>query len=81
MIEMNLFWMVHGDGPTNHRHASRASAVTEAERLARFNPGCVFVVLEAVEAVLKVDIERVELRHPVTGTPRKAPAEDDDIPF
>ncbi|KNY20373.1 hypothetical protein [Methylobacterium sp. ARG-1] len=80
MISMNLFWMVHGDGPANHRHGSRASAVTEAERLARANPGKVFVVLEAVEAVRKIDVERVELRQPGARTPQW-PAAPDDIPF
>jgi len=80
-LNMNLFWMVHGAGPANHRHASRASAVTEAERLARANPGQVFVVLEAVEAVRKVDVERVDLLDPITRSPRKQPDAWDDIPF
>ena len=75
------FWMVHGDGPTNYRHASRASAVTEAERLARVHPGQIFVVLEAVEAVRKVDVERVELLPPGSRLPRDPRATADDIPF
>ena len=80
MIEMNSYWMVHGDGPTNYRHDSRASAVTEAERLARQNPGRIFVVLEAVEAIRKVDVERVELRAQAKRT-SGWPAAPDDIPF
>lgn len=80
MIEMSPYWMVHGGGPTNYRHDTRASAVEEAERLARSNPGRVFVVLEAVEAIRKVDVERVDLRAPdkrASGWP----ATPDDIPF
>lgn len=74
------FWMVHGDGPTNYRHATRAEAVTEAERLARSNPGRIFVVLEAVEAVRKVDVERVDLLPPGSRLPHER-RNTDDIPF
>lgn len=68
---MTPFWMVHGDGPTNYRHATRAAAIAEAERLARHNPGTVFVVTESVEAIRKTDLERVTLR----------PFDHDDRPF
>jgi len=75
------YWLVHGDGPTNYRHASRAEAVIEAERLARRHPGQIFVVLEAVEAVRKVDVERVNLLRPGVHPSRDRSATADDIPF
>ena len=52
MADINRFWMVwnpHGRSPT-YRHESRESANKEAQRLARDNPGQVFVVLKAVGA-------------------------------
>ena len=61
-------------------YATRAEAVTEAERLARANPGRIFVVLEAVEAVRKVDVERVDLLPPGSRLPRERRGTD-DIPF
>ena len=76
LAEMKQFWMVHGAGPTNYRHRARYDAVAEADRLARQHPGKVFVVLAAVEAIRKVDLERTSLR------PADGPAEArDDIPF
>ena len=77
-FEMKPYWLVHGDGPTNHRHASHQAALSEAERLARQHPGTVFAVLQAVDAVRKVDIERVSLR--LDGRGRNIDP-NDDIPF
>jgi hypothetical protein len=42
------FWMVLGRDVPKYRHATLAAAKTEAERLAKINPGCEFTVLEAV---------------------------------
>ena len=47
----NPFWLVWsptGSAPPRYRHASKQSAVTEAERLARAHPGQLFVVLEPI---------------------------------
>lgn len=45
------FWMVHGPGPTNYRHASYTSAADEARRLARTPQGLgkKFYVVESQE--------------------------------
>ena len=64
--EHSQFWMVWN--PARHaptkRHPSQASAITEAERLARANPGESFFVLEA-SALRCVDgMQRVDLRPP-----------------
>ena len=58
------FWMVWGSGqqaPT-YQHESLASAILEAERLARTLMPNTFIVLEAVAAVMKSDVawERYE---------------------
>lgn len=45
------YWLVHGHGPANHRHFSRDEAEREARRLASFNPGKTFAVLEVVAAI------------------------------
>lgn len=88
MVEVSPYWLVHGDGPTNFRHPTEQSAVREAERLARLHPGRVFVVLESVEALRKVDVERISLRAREEivghgGGPRSGVRPDlgDDIPF
>lgn len=60
------FWMVwnpEGHSPT-FRHREETSAVTEADRLARANPGQMFIVLMAVRAVRKTDTE-----HRILGAP------------
>ena len=69
------FWMVHaiGGGAPTYPHDSRISAETEAKRPARKAPGTVFVVLEAVGAVVKDDLQTI--------TFRAAPLDDRDIPF
>lgn len=72
------FFMVYGLGqrqPTV-RHKARGSAVQEAERLARLNPGVEFYVLGTVSVSKKTDVITEEM----------APSErvsviDDDIPF
>lgn len=50
------FWMVLGYGTPTVRHHSKQSAKTEAERLARINPGESFVVLESLATVVKSDL-------------------------
>lgn len=54
--------MVKGRGPTSMVHTSLHSAEEEADRLARVNPGEAFIVLEAVSAHVKTDVERIDLR-------------------
>lgn len=52
------FWMVWnetGRSPT-HKHPTQASAETEAERLARSNPGQTFHVLRLVGSCCKSDL-------------------------
>lgn len=74
---MDPFWMVYGLGqqaPT-WMHPSAHAATREAERLARANPGKTFIVLEAIGAVRKVDVEILPIGR---GT---AADLDDDIPF
>lgn len=78
---MDPFWMIQGftrrgavTGPATARHRTQALAMTEAERLAKANPGCAFVVLEAVAAVRKREVE-VEA---IGRGPRDL---DDEIPF
>jgi hypothetical protein len=51
---MNIYWMghrPHGGGPVV-KHDTKASAVSEARRLAGQHPGEVFAVLEVVEAFI-----------------------------
>lgn len=50
------FWMVLGRGTPTFRHYTKASAVTEAERLASLNPGQEFHVLESLAACKKQDV-------------------------
>lgn len=50
------FWMVLGNGTPKYRHDSKESAITEAERLAKFFPGRQFVVLESLATVCKSDV-------------------------
>lgn len=64
------FWMVQGDGPARYRHYTRASAETEAHRLARENPGRIFFVLETVSAVRRRDVDYISFR-----------PDDEEIPF
>lgn len=67
------FWMVAGGGPTLARHGSLMAAELEARRLARKAPGEVFYVMEATIAVVKVDIERIDLR--------ESDPDFDEVPF
>lgn len=67
------FWMVLGveRGAPTVRHPTRPAAEAEANRLARLNPGEFFVVLEAVSAVAKRDLDVITFRA----------SERDPIPF
>lgn len=71
---MNKFWMVwRVDGPpARYQHDSAESASAEAERLARENPACAFVVLEAVE---RFWVEPVPVRRAALLTA------DQEVPF
>ena len=85
VTEMKPFWMVYGigqGGPTV-RHESEDKAQREADRLARANPGVTFVLLEATTAVRRRDLDRFDLRTPlsVSGLKSRLKAVDDDIPF
>lgn len=72
------FWMVYGIGQRApaFQHPSSAAAAEEAKRLARACPGTVFVVLEAVGAVVKREFDTITFR--VAAKPEQA---DDGIPF
>lgn len=64
-----LVWNVNGAAPT-YRHATGDSAVKEAERLARLNPGETFAVLQSVCARSVNNMQKTDLRPTI-----------DDIPF
>lgn len=69
------FWMVFGIGQHEPKcqHPTLHDARTEAKRLAKLNPETVFVVLEAVEAIVKREFSTYNFR--------SATSFDDDIPF
>jgi hypothetical protein len=72
MATNDPFWMVwseRGHAPT-YKHDSNRSATSEAERLARTNPGERFYVLRAMRYVERHDVIRVELN-----------IGDEEIPF
>jgi len=50
------FWMVLGNGTPTYRHPAKSTAVAEAERLARMNPGTEFVVLESLAVCKKTEV-------------------------
>jgi hypothetical protein len=71
-MSMEPFWFVwnpRGRAPT-YAHTTRQSAVTEAERLARANPGQPFVVLQAIGEVCVDDLHWQKVQN-----------FNDDIPF
>lgn len=51
------FWMVLGSGSPTRRHTSLAEARSEAERLARLNPRCEFVILQSLATCKVSDID------------------------
>lgn len=63
----DAFWMVWNEAREVPRvkHPSYESAVREAERLARTNPGETFHVLIATDAFIKQDIKRTRLEAPM----------------
>lgn len=71
--DIRKFWMIKGAGPTSVRHPRRDIAESEADRLARQNPGEVFVVMEAVSAHRIVDVERIRFRDDDAGNDEKIP--------
>lgn len=52
-MNRNKFWMVWNEGrmPPRKKHPSRLEAEKEAERLAKYQPGDKFIVLEAIAMV------------------------------
>lgn len=66
-----MFWVVMNpeDNAPKFMHRSESSATTEAERLARKNPGQVFYVMESICGRVVDDMQRIQLR------------QIDDIPF
>jgi len=65
------FWLVWNPGGRSpyFKHDTEAGAITEAERLARTNPGETFVVVEAVTARRVDSMLRLDFRA------------DSDVPF
>jgi hypothetical protein len=61
MAQFWFVWNPQGNAPTC-RHGSEQSAINEAERLARLNPGQEFVVLEALHVRCVDSMKRVDLR-------------------
>lgn len=53
---LEKFWMVLGSGTPAYRHPSKSTAIQEAERLARLNPGEEFVILESLAVCKKQDL-------------------------
>lgn len=70
------FWMVYGigQGTPHFIHPTRDSATVEAQRLARVHHDVIFVVLEAVEAIVKREFSTFTYR-------ADGRAQDADIPF
>ena len=69
MSDIRKFWMVLGSGAPTYRHYRPDDARTEATRLARQNPGQEFILLEAIGAVRKTDVEWLDA------------SDEADIPF
>lgn len=46
------YYLVHGAGPTNYRHPTRAAALIEATRLAGLHPGTAFSVMKSTDRVI-----------------------------
>lgn len=94
-MTLTKHWLVYrrnGRSP-RHRHPSLAEAVAEARRLASLQPGCVFLVLEAVDAYRAVNafgaVEALPLPPPAVEpappppepvVPRAAVLGDEPIP-
>jgi hypothetical protein len=80
---MFTFWMVlkRGGGTPTKEHHTEASAVAEAERLAKEFPGSVFVVLLAVDAFkATAPVQRKTLK-PANQHPHDCQCDDWTIPF
>jgi hypothetical protein len=65
-VSEESFYMVYNPqgGPPRVCHAHDYQANSEAERLARENPGQRFYVLRALRYVERNDVRRVELHEP-----------------
>lgn len=76
MSRQRQFWMIWNperSAPT-YMHDTEAAAETEAERLARANPGQSFYILEATQRVRVDNLQRMDLR------PARLES-GDDLPF
>lgn len=75
-MKQQQFWMIWcpARNPPSFMHDTEAAAETEAERLARLNPGDLFFILEAVQMYQVDSLKRSSLR------PEK-PEASDDLPF
>ena len=69
-----MVWNPQGSAPT-YKHETEASAIAEAERLARLNRGQQFYVLYAAELRVVDDMRRITLH------PEGHSYESDGIPF
>jgi hypothetical protein len=69
------FWMVWNpdDYPPRVCHDTEAAAETEAERLARTNPGVKFYLLEATQMFEVNNLRRIDMR--------QSPGYRDELPF
>lgn len=78
MLPNKPFWMVYGigQGAPNVMHDTPLQARDEAKRLARNNPGVVFIILEAIGGCVKREFDTVSFRSPE----RVAAPSRDDIP-
>jgi hypothetical protein len=76
MSQQRQFWMIWNPEGNMPRfcHDTEAAAETEAERLARLNPGQSFYILEAVQRYRVDSLQRMHLRP-------QQPEFADDIPF
>ncbi|MEF2073527.1 hypothetical protein [Consotaella aegiceratis] len=75
------FWMVwnpSGRAPT-YKHETKASAETEAMRLAEVSPGDRFFVLKAVSGFVCTVSDPTPIK--LVKTSDDEPAQDGDIPF
>lgn len=72
------FWMVHGVGPSTHRHATESAAIAEAERLARTSPGIRFYVLHATAYAVREGTRYVLLPRDRRYRP---PTDPDEVPL
>ena len=69
------YWMVLGNGAPRYRHQTLGSARTEAERLAKANPGTRFTILLAVASCEVQSVTWQDLKQPIDEKPTFTKAE------